>query len=283
MSAEQPPGPEALVLTAPSVAIVIPCFRQARFLACAIDSALAQSAPAREVVVVDDGGGEDLAAIVARYPEVRLIARDNQGLASARNAGLRATSSDKIVFLDADDRLLPNALAAGLDCFARNPRSAFVYGRYLDVRGDDRAVRGHSAATHADLVRFNWVGMIATVMFDRRRLLAQGGFDVSLGMCEDWDALLRLSRDHPFAAHSELVACYIRHEANMSNDVARLRFWIDAVRHKELARGLDADSRAAWREGEALWDAAYPRRSMLHLLKRGQRKARRLWSRALQR
>jgi glycosyltransferase involved in cell wall biosynthesis len=237
-----------------SVAIVIPCFNQKRFLAGAIDSALAQTAAADEIIVVNDGSDEDLSGVTRSYPEARLIRQENRGPAGARNRGLEEAASDRIVFLDADDRLLPDAIATGLECFGRSPGAAFVYGAHRILTGDAATRTYFPVSSHHDLVRCNWVGMIGTVMFDRARLLEIGGFDESLGMCEDWDAYLRLSRKFPFAAHDHVVADYVKHEGNTSNDLHRLWKWIEVVRARELERGLDADDQLAWREGEAVWE-----------------------------
>jgi len=237
----------------PTVAIVIPCYEQKRFLAGAIESAIRQQSRPTEIIVVDDGSTEDVSGVVARYPDVRLIRQENRGLASARNCGLRAAGADKIIFLDADDRLFPRAVAVGLGCFAKNPDAAFVYGAFEEVRGSKAARRFCRVTSHRDLVLHNWIGMIATVMFDREKLLGEGGFDETLGMTEDWDAYLRLSRRFPFAAHNNKVAQYVRHESNMSNSVADLKHWIDVVRDKEWERGLDGEGQRAWHDGEELW------------------------------
>ena len=256
----------------PTVAIVIPCYGQGEFLAGAIESALDQSTGPDEVIVVDDGGEEDLAGIVSRYPAVRLLRQENKGLAAARNRGLREAKADKLIFLDADDRLLPNAVSAGLDCFAAHPEAAFVYGAHQEVRGETRKLCIGRAATRADLVRFNCIGMIASAMFDRHALASEGGFDESLGMCEDWDAFLRLSRTCSFAAHDQLVASYFKHSGNMSNNARRLRSWIETVRNRERKRGLTEDELRAWREGAALWDASYPQSTPAQLTRRAVRK-----------
>ncbi|MBA3526585.1 MAG: glycosyltransferase [Sphingomonas sp.] len=242
-----------------SVAIVIPCFRQAQFLAAAIESALDQTAAAAEIIVVDDGSDDDSSEVARRYREVELIRQDNRGLAAARNAGLRQARADKIIFLDADDRLLPSAVRAGLECFAQEPAAAFVYGAFREVRGRSEHQRFVRAESHTDLIRCNWIACVDAVMFDRAKLLAIGGFDQSLGMCEDWDAFLRLSRTHPFGSHQEAVAVYFKHDQNMSNDETMLLHWIDVVRSKELERGLDAEQLEAWREGEAIWRSFYDR------------------------
>ena len=257
----------------PTVAIVIPCFQQRRFLRKAIDSAKGQSVPPDEVIVVDDGSTEDLSKVTDLYPDVSLVRQENRGLAGARNSGLRAAASDKVIFLDADDVLHPNAIASGLDCFREHPEAAFVYGGFCDVTRKSREQVYSPVSSHRDLVRTNWIGMIATVMFDRLKLLAHDGFDESLGMCEDWDSYLRLSRDHPFATHPNLVADYVRHDLNASSNVPELRKWIEAVRAKEWDRGLDAQDQQAWREGEELWRARVPDPKPRSLIERAARKA----------
>src|SRR3712207_5711907 len=103
-----------------TVSIVIPCFNHARFVAAAIESALAQTWADCEVVVVDDGSTDDSGAIAARYDRVRVVAQPNRGLSEARNAGLAAAQGDIIIFLDADDRLRPAAAAAAVHAFADN-------------------------------------------------------------------------------------------------------------------------------------------------------------------
>src|SRR5690349_6707431 len=98
----------------PDVSIVIPTYNHAHFLGEAIDSATSQSVAPREIIVVDDGSSDNPAAIVAKYPAIRFVRQSNQGLAAARNTGLDLAVGRYVVFLDADDRLMPNALAVNL-------------------------------------------------------------------------------------------------------------------------------------------------------------------------
>src|SRR4029450_1113854 len=98
----------------PKVSVVIPCYRQAHFLTEAIASALRQSYSNLEIIVVDDGSPDNTEEVVRRFPGVRYIRQRNQGLAAARNAGVRASTGDFVIFLDADDRLVPGAVTSGM-------------------------------------------------------------------------------------------------------------------------------------------------------------------------
>ncbi|HZT88952.1 MAG TPA: glycosyltransferase [Stellaceae bacterium] len=94
-----------------SVAIVIPTWNAAATLTETIVSALGQNFLAAEIVVADDGSEDGSAAIAAGFaPRVRLVAGPHRGVSAARNRGIAAVSGDWIVFLDADDLLLPGTL-----------------------------------------------------------------------------------------------------------------------------------------------------------------------------
>lgn len=95
----------------PLVSIIVDNFNYARFLRAAIDSALAQTYPNVEVVVVDDGSTDNSGEIISNYSDkVSPILKPNGGHASAFNAGFRASHGSIVMFLDADDVLLPNAV-----------------------------------------------------------------------------------------------------------------------------------------------------------------------------
>jgi glycosyltransferase involved in cell wall biosynthesis len=203
------------------VTVVIPCYNQAGYLGEAIESVRAQTYRSFEIVVVDDGSTDATAAVAGSYPEVRLLRQRNAGLSAARNVGLELSCGDYLVFLDADDRLLPNALRDGIESLARHPQAAFTSGHYRFIRGDGSTKSEFpqqpiECPPYEGMLRGNYIGMHSTVMFRRAIFDDVGVFDTSLCSCEDYDLYLRITRRYPVARHDRLVAEYRRHDASMS-------------------------------------------------------------------
>src|SRR5919112_554735 len=103
------------------VSVIIPCYNHAHYLDQAIESVLNQSYRNFEIIVVDDGSTDETSVVASRYERVRLFQQENQGLSGARNRGLGEAKGEYVVFLDADDRLVPGALEAGLWGFEAPP------------------------------------------------------------------------------------------------------------------------------------------------------------------
>lgn len=115
-----------------TISVVIPACNSAAHIGRAIDSVLAQSRPAEEIIVVDDGSTDGTAEIVRGYGHtVRLIEQANAGASAARNTGILAAKSDWIALLDADDEWLANKLALQAAVIERFPDLGWVTGNYL--------------------------------------------------------------------------------------------------------------------------------------------------------
>jgi glycosyltransferase involved in cell wall biosynthesis len=90
---------------------VITCYNYGHYVGQAIESALGQTRPADEIIVLDDGSTDNSAAVISRYGgRVKAIFQNNQGYKAAINRGYRETRADIVMFLDADDALHPTAL-----------------------------------------------------------------------------------------------------------------------------------------------------------------------------
>jgi glycosyltransferase involved in cell wall biosynthesis/SAM-dependent methyltransferase len=246
-----------------SVSVIIPCYNQASFLAEAIESVLAQTHPHVEIVVVDDGSSDNTSDVAARYAGVRAVRQENQGLAAARNTGIRESHAPFLVFLDADDRLLPHALEAGLTCFDAHPECAFVSGGFRRIDPDglalgDPVIPRITTAHYVETLKRSYISMHATVMFRREILELVGGFDQSLRVCEDFDIYLRIVRSHPVCCHESVVAEYRRHPASISNDTTlMLKTALRVLRSQTQYIKTDTRYREAYRTGKRFWKELY--------------------------
>lgn len=252
------PSPSA---SASSVSVIINTYNDAEYLSEAIESVLAQTARPAEIIVVDDGSDVDPTPKLIPYPQVRLVRQSNSGLAAARNRGLAEARSEYIVFLDADDRLRPTAIEAGLACHARTPDAALVYGGHRCITADGRPLGSErfdpvGSRPFLDLLRGNVIGMHASVLYRTDLLKEAGGFDSSLRRCEDYDLYLRLSRSHPVGCHPAIITEYRWHERNMSHDIGRMLETVLRVHARHRDDG-DAEVRRAWKEGRHNWRKYY--------------------------
>lgn len=220
------------------VSIVIPCYNQGRYLASAVESALAQTHKDVEVVVVDDGSTDDTAQVMERFvgdPRVTLLRQENRGPSAARNAGVAASKGAFLNFLDADDDITPEKLERQLAVMEADPGIGFAYCdiRYMDEDGAE--IKDKKELSVAD-GRRELSGDIFDQLFTGgffppnaplvRRIAFEevGGFDPALRGCCDWDLWLRLS-GRGFTAQylNEKLARYRLHLAGMSRDVQHMR------------------------------------------------------------
>jgi glycosyltransferase involved in cell wall biosynthesis len=260
ITSTQPAG--GCAVGVPLVSVVIVCYNQARYLLEAIESVLAQSCADREIILVDDGSTDHTGDVALRYASIRYIRQPNRGLAAARNTGWRAAHGRYVLFLDADDKLLPRALQAGLDCFSVFSGSAFVCGAYRNIFDDGSPAptdpQQHVSNRHyLRLLQGNFIGMHAVVLYRRELLDASGGFDESLRACEDYELYLRLSRRWPMVQHAELVAEYRQHDTNMSKDYAFMLKSVLAVLRKERDHVADREHYRALGTGVRVWKNYY--------------------------
>jgi glycosyltransferase involved in cell wall biosynthesis len=131
-------------MSEPLISVIIPAYNYAATLPRAVESVLRQlhDAPA-ELIVIDDGSTDDtqqvVAGLLAKYPDgFRPIHKENGGLSSVRNRGIREAKGDYLMFLDADDEMAPGALAALKQHIAENPFTRMVIGGHCSVTEDGR-------------------------------------------------------------------------------------------------------------------------------------------------
>lgn len=237
------------------VSVVIPCYNQGRFLGEAIDSVLAQTHRSVEIIVVDDGSTDDTSVVARRYDGVRCFSQANQGQGAARNLGLTHVTGEYVVFLDADDRLLPDAFEIGLRHLAAHPDCAFTAGRCLVLGPDGTRQDGlYEPVVERDhyrmLLRNNYIWMPGTVLFRTAVVRQVGGFKTTVSGAEDYDLYLRLARRHSVWCHDQIVAEYRQHETNTSRrPMLMIRSSLRVMHGQRAWIKGDAEAERAWREG----------------------------------
>jgi hypothetical protein len=183
---------------APDFSVIIAAYEAADTIAEAVDSALGQTYPAREIVICDDGSTDDITGALAPYAgRVTLIRQANQGPSAARNAAIAHASGEFVVNLDADDVLLPGNLAARAELIVQRPD--------LDIVGTDGNVELDGVVVR-QIYRSDWTFETKdqrTAILERcfitphwsmrrARVLEIGGFDESMTHCEDWECFIRM-------------------------------------------------------------------------------------------
>ncbi len=218
-----------------SAAIIIPAYNAAAFLAEAIESALAQTHPASQVIVVDDGSTDDTPTVAKKFTDaVMLLRQPNAGVSAARNFGAARTSADWLLFLDADDRLRPDALEKLLSR-AGEASLGCIYGQSIDFT--DRSPSGarfgkeHGSCAMQGAMPLGarvafWKAPIATpgAAIIRHDVLERvGGWNPHFNTTADRDLWCRTGTVAEFGFVHEIVVERRVHDSNMSSDKNRGR------------------------------------------------------------
>jgi hypothetical protein len=208
----------------PAFSIIIPAYEVADVIGDAIESALTQTVPPREIVVCDDGSTDGLERALAPYRGRIVLLRNerNRGESSAKNAAARAASAEFVAILDADDVYFPDRLEALGELAAERPDlDILTTDAYLELDGERlRRCYGDTWTFEVDnqrqeiLVR-NFIFGLAAVR--RSRMIEVGGFDESIRWTEDWDLWARLILGGARAgAVDEPLALYRLRESSLS-------------------------------------------------------------------
>jgi glycosyltransferase involved in cell wall biosynthesis len=196
------------------ISVVIPNYNNATTLGRAIESILAQTFPAHEIIVIDDGSADDSAEVAAAFGDaVRYVRQANAGVSAARNHGARVATGNWLAFLDADDIYLPDRLAAHARWIEREPDIDFLFAdqefrtpegellqHAIDASASGRSLLArHRGATDIPMRREDFGHFIAdgfaeirTLTLPRATFLKLGGFPTEHKIGEDLFFFIRL-------------------------------------------------------------------------------------------
>ncbi len=233
------PSPASLASgtgVSPTVVVIIPFYNGADFIERSVRSVFEQSVPANEVIVVNDGSRTEeraaLDALAARYP-FRILDKENGGQGSARNAGVAASTSEYICFLDQDDFYLPNHIETLVSSIPPDDRLfGYIYADLYEADGDGNVIRTGVIKDHAqhpkrsifDLLRYDMFVLPSATLVSRKAFEAVGGFDSQFMGYEDDDLFLRIFRKG-YSNHfvDKAVTVWCIHTASTSFGIRMVR------------------------------------------------------------
>lgn len=211
----------------PRISVVIPTYNRQGLVVEAIESVLAQTYSEFEIIVVDDGSTDGTTARLQPYLDrIAYKKQNNQGLAAARNTGIRLTQGEFVCFLDDDDLWEPTKLATQIEFADAHPEYALLA---TEIQGIDTEknkigkskslkyeIRNGMVVEH--LLFANWIAP-STAMVRRKCLDEVGGFDEDIrSFGEDWVMWMRLASKFPVYFIPEPLVLYRYHSGQMSLD-----------------------------------------------------------------
>jgi glycosyltransferase involved in cell wall biosynthesis len=216
--------------SAPLVSVIIPAYQVSQYIAGALDSVLTQSFKNYEIIVVNDGSpdSDDLERVLEPYRhKIIYIRQENQGLAGARNSGIRAAHGQYIAPLDADDIWEPNHLQAQLEVLRADPSIDVVYADariFGNVRDNGRTVMelcpSEGEVTFERLISRQCTVHICVCVIRRDTLVRVGLFDPAFRRNgEDIDLWLRIvGQGGRIVYQRRVLGRYRRQGSSMSAD-----------------------------------------------------------------
>ena len=253
------------------VSVIITNYNHAHYLPQSIDSVLQQGYPNLEIILVDDGSTDNSKAVASQYPQVNYVYQHNQGLSAARNTGIEHSTGDYLVFLDADDWFLEDALTKGIAMLAAHPDIGFVYGRYIDVNEEKVFLRtgdkyDMTENHYRHLLHYNFIGMHAAVFY-QRWVFNRFRFDPSLKACEDYDMYLKIARNYPIMYNDHLVAAYRRRSESMSGNIPLMISTGLEVMRRQLPLLKNEEEKKWSAKGVQFWKKYYGKELYRQLMK----------------
>jgi glycosyltransferase involved in cell wall biosynthesis len=201
---------------ATTVSVVMPVKNGARYIAEAIRSALQAGDKIVQLVVVDDASTDGTLAAVRAIDDrrIRIVPNHSCGLPAGRNTGAAIATGEWLYFLDSDDRLRPGALDTLLAAASTAPEAAVIYGDYERIDAGGRTIgsraafrtrRKPSGDVLASILTGNFM-VVGAQIVRHEAFRRAGGFDETLGYCEDWHFWCRVAAFAPFL---HVAGCHV--------------------------------------------------------------------------
>jgi glycosyltransferase involved in cell wall biosynthesis len=233
------------------VSIIIPAFNAAEFLQRTVDSAVNQTYENLEIIIVDDGSTDSTPKIARACAEknkiVKYFRKENEGVASARNYGIKVANGRFVAFLDADDLWHPEKISNQMSALKEVEGGADAcFSLHREIGLDDRVMRTNWFWPAIDFtlsphIVLHPVGNGSSILVKRAIAIEVGGFDEDYvlndaGGCEDLDFELKIAARYPIRCVPQYHVGYRVYEGNMSSDRVRMVRAMNMVITRQLAR-----------------------------------------------
>ena len=213
-----------------AVAVIIPTFNHARYVARAVQSVLDQTHRPAEVIVVDDGSSDNTSEVLASFgSRIRAVRQENRGVAAARNLGAKLSTSPLLAFLDADDAWHLTKLERQVERLAAEPGIGLVNCGLEEVDETGRTLGYRAEGLGGWVARELFLlhdGVApaggSTVLIPRAVFDSVGGYDERLSTSADWDLSLRIATRYPIEFISEPLVLYTLHGGGMHLNIATM-------------------------------------------------------------
>ena len=232
-----------------SVSVLIPTYNRAATLPHALASAMTQSRPPDEIIVIDDGSQDDTGTLIKQhYPHVVYLKQANRGVSAARNLGIQHASGEWIALLDSDDQWLPEKLETQRALLAQHPQHKLVHSDEIWIRNGVRVNPMKKHAKKGGWIFQHCLPMCAispsAAMLHRSLFDEIGMFDESLPACEDYDLWLRITARQPVLyCETALIKKFGGHEDQLSRQHWGMdRFRIQALDNILRSNSLNQDN-----------------------------------------
>jgi glycosyltransferase involved in cell wall biosynthesis len=234
------------------ISVIIPTYNRAHVLSRAIDSVLAQSHAADEIIVVDDGSTDETVSLIKNnYPQLNLISQSNKGVSAARNNGIKNSEGTWICLLDSDDSWQSDKLEKQIKAVTDNPEYLLCHTNETWYRDGKVLNQGKKHEKRGGYIFHHCLPLCAispsSVMINKAIFDDIGLFDEALPACEDYDMWLRICCKHPVLFIDEaLTNKYGGHEDQLSRQHWGMdRFRIIALDKVIQENHLSDDNRQA--------------------------------------
>lgn len=196
-----------------SISVIIPVFNGERFIAEAIDSVLAQTVSADEIIVIDDGSTDNSAQIIMNYGnQIKYFYKPNEGIALSYKKGVSLANSEFITFLDQDDIFLPTKLENSLQVFRENPKLMVVIAQWRYFFSTETLKNNF---IYPQEIEKNHYGMMGGCLFKKNIFNLVNAFDSEIDGHSDVDLFLQIKHlNIPKKKIEDLALLHRYHENN---------------------------------------------------------------------